>query len=179
MVAAAEIGGLDGARVLEIGGGVGAVQVELLAAGADRGEVVELVRAYEPFARDLAEERGLADRTSFHVVDLLDEPQAVQPADIVVLNRVVCCSADGVELTAIAARLTRRVLVLSYPRDVWWTRTAVALLNAGQRLLRRRFRVFVHAPAALSGSAVAEGLAPEGATRGARAWEVAVFRRTA
>ena len=81
--------------MLEIGGGIGRIQAELLATGADQGEVVELVGAYEPYARELARDIGLEARTSFRIVDILDEPDAVEPADIVVLNRVVCCSPDG------------------------------------------------------------------------------------
>ena len=51
MLAGLSSGGLEGASVLEIGGGIGAIQAELLEAGAKRGEVVELVAAYEPYAR--------------------------------------------------------------------------------------------------------------------------------
>ena len=83
MVAVASEPGLDGARVLEIGGGIGALQAELLGAGAEQGEVVELVAAFEPYARELARERGLEERTSFRIVDVLEEPEAVEPADVV------------------------------------------------------------------------------------------------
>ena len=69
---AAAAGGLAGARVLEIGGGIGAMQAELLEAGAERGEIVELVAACEPYALELARERGLAERTTFRVVDILE-----------------------------------------------------------------------------------------------------------
>ena len=112
MVATVDSDELAGARVLEIGGGIGTIQTELLAAGADSGEVVELVAAYRPYARELAQEKGLAERTTFRVVDLLTEPAAAEPAAVVVLNRVVCCSPEGVTLTRVAARLTRRDRVL-------------------------------------------------------------------
>ena len=45
---------VTGASVLEIGGGIGALQAALLHSGASRGEIVELVDAYEPYARELA-----------------------------------------------------------------------------------------------------------------------------
>src|SRR5690554_3883850 len=98
----------DGARVLDVGGGVGAFAAELMKRGAASGEVVELVGAYAPYAARLAERLGLAGRTSFRVHDLLADPEGVDPADVVVLNRVVCCSAEGPALTAVAARLARR-----------------------------------------------------------------------
>jgi magnesium-protoporphyrin O-methyltransferase len=62
---------LAGARVLELGGGIGALQAELLERGADRGEIVELVSAYEPYAMELAREKGLEERVSYRVADVL------------------------------------------------------------------------------------------------------------
>jgi Methyltransferase domain len=178
LVDAALESGIEGAAVLEIGGGIGALQSELLEAGAGRGEVVEIVRAYEPYARELAQERGLEERTRFRVVDVLEEPAAVEPADVVLLNRVVCCSEDGVELTETAARLARRSLLLSYPRDTWWIRAGARALNAGQWLFRRSFRVFIHRPADLVAAGTRAGLARE-RTGGDRVWEYAILRRAA
>jgi hypothetical protein len=177
MVAAAAQGGLSGARVLEIGGGIGTFQAELLEAGAERGEIVELVPAWEPYARELAREKGLEDRTTFRVADVLDEPESVAPADVVVMNRVVCCSPDGIELAGAAARLARRTLVLSYPRDVVLVRAALRVVNLVLRVGRRSIRVFAYPREALLGAAQAEGLGlVESASRGP--WEFAALRRT-
>ena len=177
MVESAVQGGLEGARVLEIGGGIGAIQAELLEAGAERGEVVELVSAYEPYARELAREKGFEERTSFRVTDVLDEPGTVEPAEVVVMNRVVCCSPDGIELTAASARLARRTLALSFPRGTVWMRAGIGLLNAGFWFIRRPFRVFVHSRDALVAAAEAEGLRLEDSGRGV-AWEFVALRRT-
>lgn len=166
---------LEGVRVLEIGGGIGALQAELLDRGADRGEIVELVSSYEPYAIELAREKGHEGRVTYRVADVLDG-EDVEPADLVLLNRVVCCSPDGVELTGAAARLARHALVMSYPRDAAWVRVAMGLLNVGQWLMRRSFRAFVHPAAALVATAEAEGLRLSG--RGERGfWEFAAFRR--
>jgi magnesium-protoporphyrin O-methyltransferase len=176
MVEAVEDVGLEGARVLDLGGGVGAIAGELLQAGAAEAEIVELVEAWRPYADDLARERGLEGRTTFRVVDVLAAPDAVDSADVVVLNRVVCCSEDGVELTAEAARHTRRVLVLSFPRDAVWTRASVGALNAAMWALGRSYRAFVHPPAALAGAAEANGLRRSAGGRGFL-WEYASFVR--
>ena len=176
MVEAASVGGLDDARVLEIGGGIGTLQGELLVRGAAQGEVLELVSAYEPYAQELARERGFEDRTTFRVADLLEDPQAVEPGDLVLMNRVVCCSPDGVALAREAAKLARRTLVLSFPRDVVWVRAGLRLVNVGLRLLGRSFRTFVHPPAALAAAAEAEGLSPADSGHGL-VWQFATFRR--
>jgi Methyltransferase domain len=178
MVAAGAAAGLEGARVLEIGGGIGALQVELLNAGADEGEIVELVSAYEPYARELARERGLEERVTFRVADVLESPEAVKPADVVVLNRVVCCSPDGIRLTGSAARLARRTLVLSFPRDRALVRAGLRLVNLTMAAMGRSFRVFVHPRAALVAAAEAEGLGIA-ETGGGFAWEFVALRRPA
>ena len=101
-------GELDGATVIEVGGGIGQIQVDLLRRGAMRGTVVEVVADYQGPAGELAAAAGVADRSSFVLADLIETPDAVEPADVVVLRRVVCCSPDGPELLAAAAGRTRQ-----------------------------------------------------------------------
>ena len=175
MLAALTAETVEGMTVLEIGGGIGALQAELLERGAGRGEIVELVSAYEPYAAELARDKGLEQRVSYRVADVLGADH-VDPADVVLLNRVVCCSPDGIALTGAAARLASHALVLSFPRDSRWTRVAVRLLNTGQWLLRRSFRVFVHPPSALIATAEAEGLRLS-KRGGGGFWEFAAFSR--
>jgi hypothetical protein len=176
MVATISSPELDGARVLEIGGGIGTIQVELLARGAREGEIVELVPAYEPYAAELAHEKGVEARSRFHIADVLAQPEAVRPADVVVLNRVVCCSPDGVQLTETAARLATRLLILSFPRDRFLVRVFARVINGLQRLTRRSFRVFLHPKSSLFAAAQAQGLQLAGTGR-TLAWEFAALRR--
>jgi magnesium-protoporphyrin O-methyltransferase len=176
MLATVPATALNGASVLEIGGGIGAIQAELLAAGAARGEVVELVAAYAPYARQLVEDKALVNQSTFHVADVIEQPDAVGPATIVVLNRVVCCSPDGVRLAAVAARLSDRFLLLSFPRDRWFVRLVMGLINATERLMGRSFRVFVHPRGDLYAAAEREGFLIADAGQNI-AWEFAAFRR--
>ena len=161
-------------RVLEIGGGVGALQAELVLKGASSGEVIELVGAYEPYARRLATKLGIGDRTSFRVADVIENPQQVQDADIVVMNRVVCCSPDGLRLTAVAAGLTRQVLAISYPRSLAILRLMQRLQEPFARLFRRRYRFYIHDARAIRTAATAAGMSLQAAGHGAF-WEYAVF----
>jgi magnesium-protoporphyrin O-methyltransferase len=110
------------------------------------------------------------------VGDVLEQPAAVASADIVVLNRVVCCSPDGVRLTGVAARLAGRMLLLSFPRDRFSVRVVVRVMNATLWLMGRSFRVFLHPRASLYRAAQAEGLVVAETGRGI-AWEFAAFRR--
>ena len=167
---------LAGARILEIGGGIGTIQAELLAAGAASGEIVELVSAYEPYARELAREKGVENRSMFHVADVLEHPESITPADVVVLNRVVCCSPDGVRLTSVAAGFARRLLLLSYPRDRLLVRLATHVLNGCLQIMGRSFRTFVHEQSSLYEAAQSQGLEVAETTR-SFVWEFTAFRR--
>ena len=177
MVAAVAARDLEGARVLEIGGGVGAVQAELLAKGASTGEIVELVRAYEPYARELATAKGFQNRSVFRVANLLDDPNAAAPADVVVLNRVVCCSPDGIRLAGIGARLAQRMLMLSFPRDRGLTRLFVKTINGTMQLLGRSFRTYLHPRASLVDAAQDADLVLAQTGKNF-VWEFATFRRS-
>jgi hypothetical protein len=169
---------LDGARVLEIGGGVGAIQAELLTKGANTGEIVELVSAYEPYARELAAAKGFENRSVFRVADVLGDPSVVTPAAIVILNRVVCCSPDGIRLAAIAARLAERMLMLSFPRDRGVTRLFATAMNGTMQLLGRSFRIYLHPRTALVAAAQDAGLVLA-QTGNTIIWEFATFQRPA
>ncbi|MGH3071407.1 MAG: class I SAM-dependent methyltransferase [Gaiellaceae bacterium] len=168
--------GAVGTSVLEIGGGVGQVALELLKAGASSGEVVELLPDYEPHVLELAAEAGVADRISFRTADLVADRAGAGPADLVVLNKVVCCTPDGVELAAIAGSLARRTLVLSHPREARWIRAAFAIVNLYLRVRRRRFRVFVHPQTALERGIEAQGLV-RASERDGIVFRVAAFER--
>jgi len=166
--------GLDGATVMEVGGGIGQIQAELVRRGAARGTVVEVVADYEDAARELATATGIADRTAFVLADLVETPDAVEPADIVVLRRVVCCTPVGPAVLAAAAGLTSRTLLASYPRDRAGVRVVVRLQNGLLALMRKRFRTFVHPPGELARAAETHGLRLSRVERGS-VWETAQF----
>src|SRR3954471_10517988 len=94
MVDFLEARGLDGATALEIGGGVGEIQLELLKRGAAGTVNLELSGAYEHEAAQLIREAGVEGRVERRLHDIAADPVAVGPADVVVLNRVVCCYPD-------------------------------------------------------------------------------------
>jgi 16S rRNA G966 N2-methylase RsmD len=114
MLAFLEEQGIEGATVLEIGGGVGEVQIELLTRGAARSLNLELSPAYDEEAVRLVREKGLEGRAERRLHDIAANPGAVEPADVVVLHRVVCCYPDYERLLGAAADHARRLLVFSY-----------------------------------------------------------------
>lgn len=145
--------GIEGATVLEIGGGVGDVQVELLRRGAARTTNLELVDAYESDAAALAAEAGVADRMTRLQLDLATAPDAVPPHDVVVLHRVVCCYPDFQRLLSAAAGRATRLMVFSHPPRTVVRRVMFASQNVFFRLRRTPFRTFLHDPVAMNAAA--------------------------
>ena len=165
-----------GMRLLEIGAGVGALQVEALRAGAVLATGVELSPAYEPEAATLLAEHRVADRAPRLVVDLLAEPDAAPAADVVLLNRVVCCTEQPAGLLAVAASRAGSRLAFSFPRDVWWLRAGQRAVNLVARVQGWDWRFRVHRPADLVAAAEAAGLRLERTEHG-RIWQVALLVR--
>lgn len=175
--AAAMVGLLDpddvrDATVLEIGGGVGEIHLELLKRGAATATNLELSPAYDDEARRLLADLQLSGRVRRRTVDIARTPADVEAADIVVLHRVVCCYPDYARLLAAAADHTRRHLVFSYPRRNGISRAVVATENLTFRLRGSEFRVFTHPPAAMLAVLAEHGLRPAVVRRG-QIWQVA------
>jgi len=170
--------GVDGQTVLEVGGGIGAIQIELLKAGAARAVSVELTPTYEDVAAGLLSDAGLTDRVERRVMDFAQASSQVDGADVVIMNRVICCYPDMPRLAGAAADHARQMLVMSYPTGAWWMRVALGLGNFVLWLLRREFHVFVHPPEEIIATARRRGLEPVLDQQGAL-WTVAAMRRTA
>jgi magnesium-protoporphyrin O-methyltransferase len=170
-------GDVDGTSVLDVGGGVGAIGLELLAAGAERATTVELSSGYDDAAAALAAEHGVWDRVERRVGDLVDDRESIEPHDVVVMHRVVCCYPDADALVGAAADLTRRRLVLTFPQERRWLGLGLAAVNVFLRIRRCGFRVYLHPIESIVGSAERHGLRLERRVDNGLLWESAVLVR--
>jgi magnesium-protoporphyrin O-methyltransferase len=168
--------GVDGATVLEIGGGVGEVQLELLKLGASRTVNLELSPGYDADAASLAREAGFDGRMERRLLDIAVTPNDVEAADVVVLNRVVCCYPDYQRLLASAADHARRLLVFSYPPRNVLSRLLLGAENLRFRLQRKEFRTFAHPPARMLEVVEGRGLRQAYAHH-PLVWQIAGFER--
>lgn len=150
--------GIEEASVLEIGGGLGEIQIELLKAGAAHAVNLELSPAYDEEARKLLEEAGLEDKTERRLDDIAVAGTEIAPADVVVLHRVVCCYPDYDRLLTAAAEHAKRLVVFSYPRRNAISRLAVISQNLIFKLWRKEFRTFAHPPKAMLAVLESRGL---------------------
>lgn len=150
--------GIDGVSILEIGGGVGELHVELLRRGAAKATNLEISTSYEPEAARLLERAGMAGRVDRRFLDIAQVPDEVEPVDVVVLHRVVCCYPDYERLLGAAASKAGSLLVFSHPPGNRASRVALWADNTRRRLTGDPFRAFVHPPEAMRNVAVGSGL---------------------
>lgn len=161
IVDAVEAVGVRGRTVLEVGGGVGEIQLALLERGAASTTNLELSSEYEQVATELIDRAGVADRvTRLLGIDRAERADTVAEADIVILHRVVCCYPDYERLLGSAADHARRLLVFSHPPRTPATRLDVAFGNAMLRLRGRSYRGFVHPPEEMARVVAGRGLHP-------------------
>jgi len=170
--------GVEGLTLLEVGGGIGAIQIELLKAGLTRAVSVELTPTYEESAAELLREAGFEDRVERRVMDFVNAGTDIEAADIVVMNRVICCYPDLPRLAGAAADHARGLLVMSFPKERWWTRAMVWMANVGMGLMRREFRIFLHPMAQILATGEKHGLKLS-IDRPGVFWEIAAMERTA
>jgi len=170
--------GVEGRTVLEVGGGIGAIQIELLKAGAARAISVELTPTYEGEATALLREAGLEERVERRIMDFAAAGAAVEGADIVIMNRVICCYPDMPRLAGAASDHARELLVMSFPKRTWWMRIAMLLGNAILGATRREFHIFLHSPRSILATSEQHGLRAVLSESGV-VWTVAALRRAA
>jgi magnesium-protoporphyrin O-methyltransferase len=137
--------GVDGLTLLDIGGGVGIIQHELLPLGVTTAVHVDASTAYLDAAQEEARRRGHFERITYRHGDFVDLAEELEAADIVTLDRVICCYHDMPSLVNTAAAKASRYIGLVYPRDTWWLKAASRLPNFGLWLFRNPFRIFIHA----------------------------------
>jgi len=168
-------GRADGA-LLDIGGGIGALSIELLGAGIQRSTLVDASPSYLAAAREEVARRGLEERLEILHADFTRAAEVLPPTDVVVMNRVVCCFPDLDLLLNLALEHTRKYLALSYPRERWYTKAAITALNAYQVITRNPFRVFVH-PEARMRAIFAQNSFRQVSQTGTLEWSVEVWER--
>jgi len=169
--------GIADAHLLDVGGGVGAIAHELLAAGAGRATIVDGSAAYLAAARDEAERRQCSERLKVLTGDYTELAHDVDIADVVTLDKVVCCYPDMERLLEASASHAARLLGIVYPRDAWWVRLVSKAINATFALRRIAFRTYIFSNTAIDNTIRRAGFTPRYQRRG-YPWIVALYERS-
>jgi SAM-dependent methyltransferase len=136
--------------VLDIGSGFGALSLELLRTGTRHATCVDLSAAALAANAEEASRQGMGDRIERVEGDFVAVAATLPPAQLVTLDRVVCCYPDYQPLLAEAAAHSDHLLAMSYPRNRWWVRLGVWAENLWLWLRGDPFRAFLHSPAEMA-----------------------------
>ena len=168
--------GVEGMRLLDIGGGVGAIQHALLQAGVSHATSVDASSALLKVSQEQAERQGHSDRLNQHFGDFVDLASEIEEADLVTLDKVLCCFDNMKDLVRLSAERASKFYALIYPKDIWWVKAMNAFENMIHRLRRSQFRSFVHATETVDAIVRAAGLKPY--FRSDRFyWQVIIYQR--
>jgi 2-polyprenyl-3-methyl-5-hydroxy-6-metoxy-1,4-benzoquinol methylase len=168
--------GLKDAALLDVGGGIGTIHHELLKDVANQATHVDASSAYLKVATEEAKRLGHEAQVKFIHADFTDVADELSQVDVVTLDRVVCCYPDFQNLLKSAAGKSRKAIALTYPRETWYIRMAIAVGNFFQRLRNDPFRVFVHPVNEMESLLNAEGLRKVSVKR-LFVWEMALYQR--
>lgn len=165
-----------GGRLLDVGGGLGGLSALLLENGVDAAVNVEVSAAWIQASQALAEEGGYADRLEHRLGDFVGLAAEIEPADVVTLDRVICCYPEMERLVGLSSAKARRLYGFVVPRDRWLVRFGIACQNLVRRIAGSAFRTYAHSLAQIDAVLREAGLEPGSASR-TFVWEVRVYAR--
>jgi len=168
--------GWEAETILDIGAGIGVLHHELLDRGVKRAVHLEAACAYVDIAKEESQRRRHTDRVSFVHGDAVTVAIELGMADLVTMDRVVCCWPDLGALMQVSTQKARRYYALSYPHDRWYVRGHTRWQNARRRRAGNPFRTFVHPVSEIHRLVEASGFEVRG-SRSTLIWEVLVCSR--
>jgi len=138
---------LKNLSLLDIGGGIGVLQHELIKKGIISTTDVDASKEYINTAKTLMKENGNENKMNFIYSDFNDCHQEIKKHDIVTLSRVVCCYPNAIDLINNSAIKANKYYGLIYPIGGFIPELIQKIMNFGLLLKKNPFRVFMHSEA--------------------------------
>jgi magnesium-protoporphyrin O-methyltransferase len=168
--------GIDGHSLLDVGGGLGALAIELIKRGVSQATIVEASTAYLETAAAEAERQGLAGQIILAHGDAVTMGDELPAAGVVTLDKVICCYDDMPGLVQATVTRAGKLYGLVYPRDNLLVKIGFGFENLGCRLKGSDFRVFVYPTREVDGLIRGNGFQMR-ARRTISEWQIVVYGR--
>jgi len=136
--------GVDGCSLLDIGAGLGLIGIELLESGLASVENIEASTSFLETAKSESKKKNLIEKTKFTYGDFVEIADGVSAADIVTLDKVICCYDELKPLVKLSCEKTMGHYGVIYPRDNWWIKAVIGFENLMRKIKGNTFKVFVY-----------------------------------
>lgn len=169
--------GISGLSLLDIGGGVGAIPHELIKSGIRQATDVDASSAYIRASQEEAQARGHAEKMQYLHGDFVQLAPNIEAADIVTLDRVLCCYPDVHALVDLSTERAKKFYALVYPRENAVFRALLPIANFLMfRLQKSAFRVYLHESKKIDERIRSKGLSLV-EHRKSGLWQIFVYQR--
>lgn len=162
--------------LLDIGGGIGAIQWFFLENGAKKTTDVDASSSYLKVAADYSSQNGWQNRSNFFHGDFVETNQTFESYDFVTLDKVVCCYPEYQSLLLKAASHCNDTLALTFPVRNLISRFLILLSGLYFYLKNNPFRTYIHRPSEIRELIRSCGFEPIYADV-AFPWHVQIYRR--
>ena len=149
--------GIQNLSLLDIGAGVGVIQHELFKEGLKSATNVDASSAYLNCSKEEGRAQGNADKTAYQFGNFIELAPDISPADIVTLDKVVCCYDDASALMISSLAKSKRYYALVFPKDAWWVKIGHNLFEFWLWLKRSKFRSYIHPVEQIEGRILSAG----------------------
>lgn len=135
---------IEGKSLIDVGGGIGALQWWFLEMNGAETTAIEASTAYLNQAEEHATKYNWKDKTRFIFGDYTQVHSQVAPADFITLDKMICCYPDYKEIVEISCQKAKTYIALSYPIDGFLSRIVNVFGSLIAKLKSNTFRPFVH-----------------------------------
>lgn len=167
---------LMGLSLLDIGGGIGAIPLSLIPRGISNIQGVDASKSYLDITKTAIENSAFKGNATFHFGDFSELAGQVNTADIVTLDKVLCCYPNMDLLLTESLSKCKKYFGIVIPKDNWIARIFISFLNFGFWISKNPFRVFIHPTLRMEKIIYEQGF-NEIASGKTMAWRVRVFKK--
>ncbi len=163
--------------LLDIGGGIGSIPLQLIPHGLNKVTNVDASEGYMYIAKSEAEKRNYNDLITSHLGDFTDIQEQIKPHDIVTLDKVICCYPFIDELLKASLSKAKKYYALVYPQANWMSRFTVKLLNLILKLRGNPFRTFIHSPLSVENNIANAGFKKIYSNKTLLSWHIHLYKK--
>ena len=146
-----------GASLLDVGGGIGAIQWWFLRNGGIQTYGVDASTGYTHFAIEYAAQNDFKESSHFILGDFTTLAPELPPVNHVTLDKVICCYPDFEAIINQACSKASGTVSLSYPMDGFVADIVRWFGVLSMKLIRNPFKPYVHRVASVRALFVENG----------------------